>query len=382
MPFHFQADQYPTSAGCYLMRNKEGELLYIGKAKNIRNRLRSYFTRQHTERKLIQLVEQVASIDVMLVNNEAESLLLENNLIKQHKPPFNRALIREETGYAYLQLTEEEFPRLAVYYRNRDDSSSRPAAAKKFGPFKSSRYRDELASYITEQFGLRSCEAMPKKVCLLYHIHRCSGICEGLIGKEQYQQQAEEAALLLSRPADEIIASLYEQIQKCSDALHFEKAQKLLLTAQSLEAAAKEKQIVERQTDTRQAVLYFGENEVCILAIQHGLITGIHIEQLQKEPNDGTELSDAFIAHYDAEHCPDEIIVNRIGNRQLLLDKMKLLRKREAIKRQPALTIPKRGVKFELLQLAERNYFHYIEQHSSKLTVLGDSYNSNSAYES
>jgi excinuclease ABC subunit C len=297
----------------------------------------------------------------MLVNNEAESLLLENNLIKQHKPPFNRALIREDSGYAYLQLTEEEFPRLAIYYRNRDDqiSASKSSAAKKFGPFKSSRYRDELANYITEQFGLRSCEIMPKKVCLLYHIHRCSGICEGLIDKKQYQLQSEEAALLLSKPSHEIIASLYEQIQKCSDALHFEKAQKLLLTAQSLEAAAKEKQIVERQTDTRQAVLYLGDNEVCILAISHGLITSIYIEQLPKGSNDPAELSDAFIVQYAAEHDPDEIIVNRIGNRQLLVDKIQQLRKQKVIKRQPALTIPKRGVKYELLQLGERNYFHH-----------------------
>jgi len=370
MPFHFQADQYPTSAGCYLMRNEEGELLYIGKAKNIRNRLRSYFTRQHTERKLIQLVERVATIDVMLVNNEAESLLLENNLIKQHKPPFNRALVREQSGYAYLQLTDEPFPRLAVYYRNRaaSSASTQPDTSKKFGPFKSSRYRDELVNCITEHFGLRSCEVMPKKVCLLYHIHKCSGICEGLISEEQYKSQANEAEQLLSKPAHELIAYLYDQIQKFADAMQFEKAQKLFLTVQNLETAAGEKQIVERQTATKQAVLYFGENDVCIATIHHGLIKDIYVEPLQTKlaGTSNMELSDAFLADYYTAHYPDEIISNRMSNRQLVVETIRQIRKQKSKKRQPLLSLPKRGIKYELLQLCERNYQYYMEQQQNK----------------
>lgn len=118
MPFHFIAAEYPESPGCYLMKNAAGGILYIGKSKNLRNRLRSYFTKQHEHKRIKQLVGEIAAIEVVLVNNEAESLLLENNLIKRHKPPYNRALMKEESGYAYLQFTKEKLPRLEVYYRN------------------------------------------------------------------------------------------------------------------------------------------------------------------------------------------------------------------------------------------------------------------------
>lgn len=212
MSFEFQAGLYPERPGCYIMKkNSEGRILYVGKSINLRSRLRSYFQQRQTRKRMVQLVREIAVIEIVLVNNEAESLLLENNLIKIHKPPYNRALKRDNSGYAYLQLTSERLPRLDVFYRDRREGADRIGSAgekrqpkeqgHRFGPYRSSRFRNEVLEFVTDHFRLRTCTNMPKRACLLYHIGKCSGVCEGLISEAEYREDAGQAAALLANQA-------------------------------------------------------------------------------------------------------------------------------------------------------------------------------------
>ncbi|MBD2869267.1 GIY-YIG nuclease family protein [Paenibacillus arenilitoris] len=356
MPFTFNAGEYPELPGCYLMRNAEGDILYVGKSKSLRNRLRSYFTKNHELKRIRQLVGEIASIEVVLVNNEAESLLLENNLIKLHKPPYNRALKRDDTGYAYLRLTAERYPRLELYFRGSGEqhADADPDGLPRLGPIKDSGYRDTLFAFISDHYGLRTCETMPKKVCLLYHIGRCCGICEGKVTDAEYAERARAAARLLANKGEGLIEALYRQMEDYAARLEFERAQKLLVGIRSLEQAAG-KQIVEREADIDQDVLYFGEDHVMIAEVREGMLRDFRLEALDRTTEEAA--CDLFLIERYAGERPDELIVNAVADPNSV---------RAALRRRGdkplTITQPKRGVKRELLQLCKTNYEYRLDR--------------------
>ncbi len=412
MSFIFQASDYPAAPGCYMMRGSGGRILYIGKSKSLRNRLRSYFTEHHQEKRIVQLVQEIESIEVMLVNNEAESLLLENNLIKIHMPPYNRALKRDTSGYAYLQLTAERFPRLVASYRQRErvnrlqpqspapdvgkalpqraiprrgkaadyaraqlkqhalETASASETPRRLGPFQSARFRDALIEFVAAHFGLRTCEAMPRRACLLYHIGKCSGVCEGKISEEEYRERAEQAAELLGNGGQGLIEALYAKMERFASHLEFEKAQALLYHIRILERA-ESRQIVDRDSRVNQDVLYCAEGFVLVASVREGMLADMEWHALDKASGDADAQGSAsepeqrgssdpagdlafdrfLVRRYTFNERPDELIVNRISD---------AARVRTALRRRgkPTLTItlPKRGLKFELLELCRRNH--------------------------
>ncbi|MGO4545604.1 GIY-YIG nuclease family protein [Paenibacillus sp. 2TAB23] len=353
MSFPFKAADYPSSPGCYLMRNKDGRMIYIGKSKNLRSRLRSYFSKKHTHKKIIQLVQEIASIEVVLVNNEAESLLLENNLIKKHKPPFNRALKKDNSGYAYLQLTAEPLPRLDVYYRNRTGKAHprELTAPQRLGPFKNARFRDALLEFVTEHYGLRTCKTMPKKVCLLYHIGKCSGVCEEKISKQEYLSHVDQASVLLAHRGKALIQTLYQKMDDYASRMEFEKAQQMLVSIRNLEQAS-DKQIVDREAFIDQDVIYFGSLHAMVAKVQAGMLTDFQLYKLEPCSENAC---DQFLMTRYANEMPDELIVNRLTDRKKVQQFFKTKR------RAPLLTEPKRGLKHDLLQLCKHNYEYRIE---------------------
>lgn len=444
------------------MKDAEGKILYIGKSKRLRARLGSYFHQRHKVRRLQQLVSEVADIEIMLVNNEDESLLLENNLIKLHKPPYNRALRRENSGYAYLHLTEERYPRLGVHYRKRNriggvagvaakagssgaadaERAERAVGAAKalstetagasrtgramgastsiaapsseppvrrLGPFKSRQFRTALMEFLIAHYGLRTCDPMPKRVCLLYHLGRCSGVCEGMISEEEYRGRVNEAAELLSNRGEELIRVMKAKMEEHAERLEFEQAGSLLEHIRILERKPA-KQIVDREGTLSQEVVYFGSSGVLIAAVQEGMLREMRLlpwkgsgaaeasnGPVQDESCEagvvksaaeraGTECDvessgvadeapigygsdadasgdtgekeslaayDRFLASYylERETLPDEIIVSSVSNIRMV---------RAALRRSrgyaPRIVHPKRGLKLALLQLCASNY--------------------------
>lgn len=356
MSFLFKAAEYPISPGCYLMKNKEGSILYVGKSKNLRSRLRSYFTKNHTHRRIKQLVQEISSIEVVLVNNEAESLLLENNLIKIHKPPFNRALKRDNSGYAYLQLTADPLPRLDVYYRNRSRQQkiAEPEETHRLGPFKNARFRDALLEFVTEHYGLRTCKTMPKQVCLLYHIGKCSGICEGKITKQDYLNNVRQASELLAHRGKGLIEILYTQMETYASKMEFEKAQQMLISIRNLEQA-EDKQIVDREAVIDQDVIYFGHSHVLVAKVQAGMLSDFQMFELGESRDEAA--GDQFIITRYAESKPDELIVSNVSDRKKVQASLKKRGEKQII-----LTQPKRGLKYDLLQLCKNNYEYRINR--------------------
>ncbi|MCQ6562711.1 GIY-YIG nuclease family protein [Paenibacillus mendelii] len=399
--YSFKPSEFPNKPGCYLMKNEAGRILYVGKSKALRTRLRSYFNGRVTHKRIARLVEEVAAIEVIVVNNEHESLLLENNLIKMHKPPYNRALKKDNSGYAYLKMTDEPFPRLDVYYRDRkgigqaaasgflipheakegdvaaEDSvkfaaaaeltqsaaqtaaaSDRPRTAsgsaaansreKRFGPFASARFRDALLAFITDHYKLRTCTTMPKKVCLLYHLKRCSGICEGLISEEEYRETARQAAALLDHRGDKLIAAMYAQMENYSQMMEFEKAGSMLRHIRILERTP-DKQIVDRESNVNQDVVYFGESNVLVGSFHQGMLR--HVELLDFERTEGGAACDRFLIDRYGHSRPDEIIVNEIGDLKRVMTALRQLRKPPL-----KISLPRRGLKYELLKLCKANY--------------------------
>ncbi|MCC3375479.1 GIY-YIG nuclease family protein [Cohnella sp. REN36] len=371
--FVFRASAYPDRPGCYLMKDAQGRVLYIGKSKNIRSRLRAYFNGTDKRRRIADLVPQIAEIGYIVVTNERESLLLENNLIKIHKPPYNRALKRDNSGYAYLRLTDEPLPRLDAYYRDRrpvrevlaDRAGDEVAAAseagsretssgERFGPFVSGRFREALIAFVTEHYRLRTCVTLPKRACLLYHLGKCSGVCAGYISEEDYRESARQAAELLEHTGERLIAAMYAQMEAYAEQLQFEKAAHMLHHIRILERQP-ERQIVDRETEGSQEAVYFGEDRVVIAGVHEGMLH--RLETLPWERSGEGSACDRFLVrHYAMAQRPNEIIASEIGDARGV--RTALRRRGEPPVR---LTVPRRGLKYELLQLCRANLETQIE---------------------
>jgi excinuclease ABC subunit C len=168
-------DTLPHLPGCYLFKDSEGSVIYVGKAKDLKKRVTSYFQKPNHDPKTESLIQSASSLDFIVTNTEVEALLLENTLIKKHWPRYNIKL-KDSSGYACIHLTDEEFPRIRI-------SRNKIGRGTFFGPFISSRERDYIFKVVRKTFGLRSCKRLPKRACLRYHL----GVCDHASRKSREQ---------------------------------------------------------------------------------------------------------------------------------------------------------------------------------------------------
>lgn len=217
----------PTRSGVYLYRNAQGTVIYVGKAKNLRSRVRSYFQEgRPVDAKTKALVRHIRDVDVIVTDTEVEALILENNLIKQHRPKYN-IMLRDDKSYPYIRVTSEEYPRIFKTRRVVKDGS------RYFGPYTDGTYLHYLMKTLRALFPLRSCDlplttesiaAGKYKLCLDYHIKKCEAPCENLVTKEHYQQHIKHALHILNGHTKEVERQLEQQMYELSDALRFEDA--------------------------------------------------------------------------------------------------------------------------------------------------------------
>ena len=304
----------PTKPGVYTMKDAAGAVLYIGKASNLRNRLRSYFgAPADLSVKVLEMMPRVEEFEYIVTASEAEALLLENNLIKRHKPRFNIRL-KDDKNYPYIKVTlQEDWPRLDVTRRVSQDG------ARYFGPFASASSMRKTMALLKRLFPYRSCTkaitGTDPRPCLEYHIHRCVAPCVAFVTKEQYRQVIDQVCLFLEGKQDTVLRQLRSDMQAASDAEAFERAALVRDQIAAIERVAQEQKAVslERQDQDVIAVAQDGDEALVeAFFIRQGKLTGRESFLLEgaRGESPATVLGE-FVAQYyaSAAHVPPEILL-------------------------------------------------------------------------
>ena len=351
--FEFHSGRFPGSAGCYLMKNASGEVIYVGKAVNLRRRLASYFQAHPRDRRTRRLAPRIRDIEVILVSTENESLILEDNLIKYHRPRYNSMRMRQDLGYPLIILTGEPLPRLLPYRRNWHNKQWEQTEGKdqgiKFGPYLSKAFRDTVMNFAIERYGLRVCHDLPQKVCLRYQLRKCSGICEQKLSPEEYARDVEKVIRLLSHRVTGVLEQMRSRMWEYAENSEFERAGKLRDQIRVLSQVL-ERQIVDRDVKHNQDVAYFGENGVCVMNICSGMLRQCRFYKLGRSQR-GEEDRERFLVAQYTTNCPEEIITNAVRNHEYVERALS-----EKHQHPVEITTPKRGVKRELLKLCKKNH--------------------------
>jgi len=261
----------PSLAGCYLYHDIGGEIIYIGKAKNLKNRVKSYFNKSHDSVKLNVLVPQIENLEYIITNSEAEALILESHLIKKHKPKYN-ILLKDDKKYPYFLITDEDFPRIVVT-RKRNKNLEK---GKYYGPYTDVRAMWSTLDFLKKIFPLKQCKT-PKfknRPCLYYQIGRCLSPCQGLVTPEEYKKLIAQVELFLQGKQSELIKYLKEQIQEYSYSQQYEKAARLRDSYLDLQKTLERQKVVYENTKLNEDVISLmyedGVFAIVILMIREG----------------------------------------------------------------------------------------------------------------
>ncbi|MBO4370528.1 MAG: excinuclease ABC subunit C [Paludibacteraceae bacterium] len=332
----------PESPGVYQYFNNENEIIYVGKAKNLKRRVSSYFNKNNQSSKVRALVAKICDIKYIVVNSEADALLLENNLIKQYQPHYN-ILLKDGKTYPWLCITKEPYPKV---FKTRVVKRG----AEYFGPYSSVWVLDTLLDLIRSVYPIRTCnlalnqENIGKnkfKVCLQYHIHRCLGPCENLQDCESYQQMINEIKEIVKGNSDIITAKLVDEMQSYASKLQFEKAAELKRKFDALTNYQKKTVITTTNHENIDVFGYFEEDDLCyinIMRIANGsIIQGTTVEYKKQLDEPASEIlavgikelrerfasnNKQIVAPFEPEYIPEgtEIIIPQKGDKKKLLD--------------------------------------------------------------
>jgi excinuclease ABC subunit C len=351
-----QLKDFPAKPGVYLMKNKAGQVIYVGKAKNLKQRVRQYFVKKGDGRFMIPfLVAKVESIDTMIVTSEKEALLLENNLIKLYQPRYN-ALLKDDKSYIALKLTKHAWPRVdLVRYKGKPK-----ADGMYFGPYTHAGAARRTLDLLHKIFPLRQCSdpefARRTRPCILYDIKRCIAPCVGYCTPDEYGSFVDKTVRFLRGQDKEIIAELYKEMEAFADSLEFEKAAELHRTIQYIEKTV-EKQHVDKPLGVDADVIgLFREGEevvVVILFYRGGRLTGSRHFNFRNIAQDDKELIQSFILqHYSSlRDLPHEILISVDFDESTLISEMLS----ENRVRKVAVFAPHRGDKKKLVEMALLN---------------------------
>ncbi len=362
-------DNLPTDPGVYMFRDEEGEILYIGKAKSLRARVRSYFrSRDGQGIRTRELVRRARGVETIVVGSEAEALLLESNLIKEHQPRFNVRL-RDDKRYPYIKVTvQEPFPRVFVTRRTRNDGS------RYFGPFTSVGPMRQALEVVKKLYTVRSCRydlprEAPPRPCLDYHINRCKAPCVGLQSEGDYRAMIEEILRILSGETRELKAEAQARMEEASRELRFEEAARHRDVLRGLESLERDQRVESVQGENQDVLGLARDGELgaaVVLRIRRGTLLGRESRRFSGLGDESEEeLLGAFAAQVylaggseAVRELPTEILLpTGFPDRGVLGE----LLTAEA-GRKVALSVPLRGQKRRLVELAAANARHLLEE--------------------
>ncbi|MBX8993415.1 MULTISPECIES: excinuclease ABC subunit UvrC [Staphylococcus] len=238
----------PMEPGCYLMKDRNDQVIYVGKAKKLRNRLRSYFTGAH-DTKTTRLVAEIRNFEFIVTSDETESLLLELNLIKQYQPRYN-ILLKDDKSYPFIKITKEKYPRLVVTRR------VKKGTGKYFGPYPNAYSAQETKKLLDRIYPFRKCDKMPDKLCLYYHIGQCLGPCVYDVDLEKYAEMTREISDFLNGEDQTILKNLENRMQQASEDLDFEQAKEYRDLIQHIHNLTRKQKIMSPDKSTRDVFGY------------------------------------------------------------------------------------------------------------------------------
>ncbi len=350
----------PTKPGVYLHKDAEGQIIYVGKAKSLRNRVRSYFQEgRPVDAKTKALVRKIIDLDVIVTDTEVEALILENTLIKEHRPKYN-ILLKDDKSYPYIRITKEEYPRVFKTRRVVRDGS------KYFGPYTDGTYLYSLLKTLRSIFPIRSCElaltdatiaAGRWKVCLDYHIKKCDGPCEAHIDRDRYNEYIRQAQQVLNGRTKDLERQLEDRMMVLAEELRFEDAAVVRGRLERLrEYTSKQKVLATDDTDRDVFALSRIESTACtvVFTIRDGKLVGKRHFFIggSRDRSDSEILRTTIERWYlEAEHFPDEVLMQtEIEDVDVLAEYLCEQRGKNV-----EILVPKIGDKRKLLSMAEMN---------------------------
>ena len=347
----------PNDPGVYIMKDKTGKIIYVGKARILKNRVRQYF--QSTEKHPLKVAAMVSKIDTfeyILTDSELEALVLECNLIKKYRPYYN-ILLKDDKNYPYIKVTNEEYPRLKFVRKMEKDG------ARYFGPYTNSAQVREAIDFVSKLFRLPDCEIkLPKdmgkkRACINAQIGKCFAPCENVISKEEYAQKIKDACDFLDGNTKKILSKLECEMKESSDKMEFERAASLRDKINAIRQMENKQKIVsEKYADEDIIGLFSTENKTFaeVFFVRRGRLTGHHgtvISNTKEMSNE--EIAKEFIKQYykDADFVPKTVYIQyECEEKELLCDFLTQISGRNV-----KIITPKRGEKKSLLEMAHKN---------------------------
>jgi len=349
-------ENLPTKPGVYLMKDKSGRIIYVGKAKSLRNRIRAYFQDAPPYHpKISALVSKISDFDVLATDSEMEALILESNLIKEYKPRYNVNL-KDDKRYPYLKVTFEIFPRVLVVRRVKKDK------AKYFGPYTNVKAMRQTLRILRRIFPVRSCNvALPSprriKLCLDFYIKRCLGPCEEKINEKEYREIIDNVCLFLSGRNEVLLLHLKERMEHYAKTENFEMAAKIRDQIKALDSVMEKQKVADvEKVDKDIIALARDKKDVFVVALQirEGILIGRqNFHLIAFEESEDKEILSTFLRQYymhSAVIPPEIILPIEIDDQEMIQDW--LASKREG---RVKFLIPQRGEKVKLLEMATYN---------------------------
>lgn len=355
---HEELKKVPNSPGVYIMHDKSDAIIYIGKAKSLTKRLHQYFQPSHDEGiKKKQMVEHIDHFEYIVTDSELEALVLENNLIKEHRPKYN-TMLRDDKTYPYIKVTlGENFPRVVFSRKVYKDKG------RYFGPFTSAGDVRETIDLTNKLFHLRTCNRVfprdlkKERACLNYHIKQCPGVCQGFISEDKYMESVRAAMEFLEGKAEPVISALTEKMNAASAALEFEKAAGYRDEIEAVQMCLQKQKITDTGGEDRDILAVAVDKEdacAVVFFIRGGRMIGRdHFFLNLREDDEKSDLISTFIQQFysGTPFVPKELFVQMELNDQKTLEEFLSEKKGAAVH----IVAPKRGQKEKLVELAWKN---------------------------
>jgi excinuclease ABC subunit C len=349
----------PTSPGVYLFKNRDGKVIYIGKARNLRHRVRTYFnSSRNLDPKTMRLVASVADLDLMITDSEVEALILEANLVKEYRPRYNVNL-KDDKHFPYIRVSvNEPFPRVTVVRKMAGDG------ARYFGPYTSSKGMRRTINFLCRLFKIRTCNLViphpsgkPQKICLDYHIGRCLGPCEGLQTEEDYRKSVDAVIMFLSGRSQTLIEKLQKKMTRLSQKMKYEEAGEIRDQIEALESVIRKQKVDVGRLVNRDIIAFAREGRhtvAVVFQLREGILIGRQHFQLSSEAEEkDAEVVSGFIRQYynHQPNLPDEIYLPvNLPDEKLIARWLKKLKGKKIV-----LHTPQKGEKLRLVDMAVRN---------------------------